>query len=137
MKPNGQKSSSTSSWILELLYGDPAAFDSFLPQYYIGVRDTAKLHVIALMDPACNGERIFALAEPFNRTNVLAAFPQLFPGKTFPADQEVGRDLSIISTHEAEALPLKHYRKPFTSLKECLAALTAGLDDDRCLGFAL
>ena len=48
------------------------------PQYYVDVRDTARLHVIALVDSDCNGQRLFAFAGPFNPNDILAAFRCVF-----------------------------------------------------------
>ncbi len=61
-------------------------------RYYVDVRDTARLHVFALTDPSCDGQRIFAFAAPFNRTDVLKGFRKLFPNRDFPVDRLVGQD---------------------------------------------
>lgn len=104
IKPGGEDSSSTSSWVLQLFHGKADAFDEFPPQWHVDVRDTARLHVIALTDPECNGQRLFAFAQPFNRTDVLNVYRKLFPDRKFPEDQPVGRDLSQIPNEDAEAL---------------------------------
>ncbi|KAM0719480.1 hypothetical protein Q7P37_005385 [Cladosporium fusiforme] len=123
LKPNGSRTSSTASWLLELFNGNASAFDSFPPQYYVDVRDTARLHSIALRDKSCSGERIFSFAAPFNRSDVLAVFHELRPDRTFPADdRETGHDLSVIPNEDAEELLNKHYGKGFASLKECVQA---------------
>lgn len=123
LKPSGEKTSSTASWLLELYRGKADAFDEFPPQYHVDVRDTAKLHTIALTDPSCNGERIFSFAAPFNRSDVLALFRKLRPRQSFPTDdRETGRDLSVIPNEDAEELLKKHYGKGFASLEECVKA---------------
>lgn len=123
LKKGGADSSSTATWLLKLFNGDEGAFDSFPPQYYVDVRDTARLHSIALRDPSCSGQRLFSFAAPFNRSDVLALFHELCPDKTFPADdRETGRDLSIIPNEDANELLKKHYGKGFASLKECVKA---------------
>jgi nucleoside-diphosphate-sugar epimerase len=123
LKPGGADSSSTATWLLNLFNGDADAFESFPPQYYVDVRDTARLQSIALRDPSCHGERLFSFAAPFNRSDVLALFRELRPGKTFPADdRETGRDLSVIPNEDANELLKKHYGKGFASLKECVQA---------------
>lgn len=105
LKPGGVDSSSTATWLLNLFNGDVDAFDSFPLQYYVDVRDTARLHSIALRDPSCSGQRLFSFAAPFNRSDVLALFRELRPGKTFAADdRETGRDLSIIPNEEANEI---------------------------------
>ena len=108
IKPGAEDTSNTSSWVLKLFKGDAKAFDDFPPQYYVDVRDTARLHVIALTDPSCNGRRLFAFAAPFNRTDALKGFRGLFPKREFPADTKVGKDLSEISNGEAERLLRKY-----------------------------
>lgn len=123
LKPGGADSSSTASWLLKLYKGNADSFDSFPPQYYVDVRDTACLHSIALRDPSCSGQRIFSFAAPFNRIDVLKLFRELRPDKDFPADdRETGCDLSIIPNEDANKLLEKHYGKGFTSLKECVKA---------------
>ena len=97
------------------------------PQYFVDVRDTARLHVIALIDPECNGERIFAFAAPFNPNDVLAILRKRFPSKSFLADAELGRDLSQIPNEDAEALLKKHYGKGWTTLEETIEANVATL----------
>jgi len=125
IKPGGEDSSSTASWVLKVFKGeDPDP--NFPPQYFVDVRDTARLHVIALIDPSCNGHRLFAFAAPFNWNDVLAIFRKQNPSKTFAQDIEgLGRDLSEIPNDDAEALLKKHYGKGFTSLEEVLEANTA------------
>ena len=126
IKPGGENPSSTSSWVLKLFNGDANAFDDFPPQYFVDVRDTARLHVIALTDPTCKNQRLFSFAAPFNRVDVLAVFRRLFPERTFPQDRDdTGKDLSQIPNEDAEALLKKHYGKGFTGLEETLTAVTA------------
>jgi nucleoside-diphosphate-sugar epimerase len=82
---------STGSWIVDLYHGKDYPFDA-PPQWFVDVRDDAKLHVAALVDPACNGQRIFAYAEPYNWNDVLAIFRKLKPSKSFLADRDDGSD---------------------------------------------
>lgn len=127
IKPGGEKEASTASMVANLFNGDKSTLD-FPPQYFVDVRDDARLHVAALIDPSCNGRRIFAFAAPFNWNDVLAIFRKQNPGKTFPEDVEgMGRDLSQIPTEFAEELLKKHYGKGWTSLEESLEANTATL----------
>ena len=116
MKRSGN---STGSWVTDLYSGKDHPFD-VPPQWFVDVRDDAKLHVAALVDPACDGQRIFAFAEPFNWNDILAIFRKLEPGKSFLADREQGRDLSEVPNGEAEALLKKHYGHGWTSLEESI-----------------
>lgn len=74
LKPGGEQSASTATWAVNIFNGVTSAFGALPPQYFVNVQDTARLHVIALIDPACNGERIFAFAAPFNVNDLLAVF---------------------------------------------------------------
>lgn len=128
LKPGGEMEASTASWIIKLYNGDTSLFDAVPPQWFVNVQDTARLHVIAMVDPACNGERIFAFAAPFTFNDVLAAFRSQNPGKTFPDDKEgYGRDLSQIPNEEAEALLVKHYGRGFVGFEETIAENIASL----------
>jgi len=116
LKPNDN---STGSWITDLYSGKEYPFD-VPPQWFVDVRDDAKLHVAALIDPACNGQRIFAYAEPYTWNDVLAVFRKLEPGKSFLTDRETGRDLSEVPNAEAEELLKKHYGHGWTSFEESI-----------------
>jgi nucleoside-diphosphate-sugar epimerase len=116
LKPSGN---STGNWITDLYDGKDYPFD-FPPQWFIDVRDDAKLHVAALVDPACNGQRIFAYAQPYNCNDILAIFRKLEPSKSFLADREQGRDLSEVPNDEAEELLKKHYGHGWTSFEETI-----------------
>lgn len=122
LKPGGEMDASTASWIIKLYNGDTSLFETVPPQYFVNVRDTARLHVIAMIDPACDGERIFAFAKPFTFNDVLAVFRRLKPGKGFAEDREgFGEDLSRIPNEEAEALLVKHYGRGFVGFEETIA----------------
>jgi len=116
LKPNDN---STGSWVVDLYHGKEYPFD-LPPQWFVNVRDDAKLHVAALIDPACNGQRIFAYAEPYNWNDVLAIFRKLKPNKSFLADRDDGRDLSEVPNAEAEELLKKHYGHGWTGLEESI-----------------
>ena len=128
IKPGGEHEASTASWLIRLYNGDTSVFEGLPPQYFVDVRDNARLHVIALIDPDCNGQRLFAFTAPFNWNDVLAVFRKLRPSKSFPEDREdLGRDLSEIPNEDAEALLKKHYGRGFFSLEESVEANIATL----------
>jgi nucleoside-diphosphate-sugar epimerase len=114
-----ESDSSTGSWIVDFYNGKDYPFD-FPPQWFVDVRDDAKLHVAALVDPACDGQRIFAFAQPYNWNDILAIFRKLEPDKSFLVDREQGRDLSEVPNGEAEELLKKHYGHGWTSLEESI-----------------
>lgn len=113
--------------VAALFNGDTSAF-STPPQYFVDVRDTGRIHVVGLIDPSADRQRLFAFAEPFNWNDVLAIFRKQNPGKTFPEHADgMGRDLSQIPSEFAEELLKKHYSKSWTSLEESVEANTATL----------
>ncbi|CZT25514.1 uncharacterized protein RCC_11247 [Ramularia collo-cygni] len=68
LKPNDN---STGNWIPDLYAGNEFPMGD-LAQWFVDVEDDAKLHVAALIDPECDGQRIFAFAEPYTRNDMLA-----------------------------------------------------------------
>jgi nucleoside-diphosphate-sugar epimerase len=79
---------STSGWVKGLFDGNLGAALGVPPQYFIDVRDAAKLHVAALLDPETSSERLWGFAEPYNWNTVLAAFRKIWPEKKFLEDLE-------------------------------------------------
>ena len=94
----------------------------------VNVKDTARIHVAALLDPEVQNERILAFAEPYNWNAILAILRKIYPDKGFPADIEnEPRDLSKLDHSRGEAL-LKLFGRPgFTGLEESIRENTAGL----------
>jgi hypothetical protein len=94
-------------------------------EYFIDVRDTARLHVAALLDPEIQSSRIFAYAHALNWTDILATMRKLRPDNDRipePPENE-GRDLTnIIPRARAEELLKSFFNRPgWTSLEETLA----------------
>ncbi|KAF2828748.1 NAD(P)-binding protein [Ophiobolus disseminans] len=93
---------STASWAKALFDGDVDTIANIPPQYFIDVRDTAKLHLAALLDADTAGERLWGFAERFNWNDVLALFRKVWPERQFPKDLEgLGVDESIADTEGA------------------------------------
>jgi nucleoside-diphosphate-sugar epimerase len=120
-----ESGNSTSDWLIGAYTGKDKSLSQFPPQHYIDVSENAKLHVAALVDPACNGERVFAFASPHRYDDLLAIFRKLEPGRDFGDDVDVGEDLTQVPNEEAEDLLRKHYGHGFVgleeSVKECIA----------------
>lgn len=116
---------STADWVIGAYTGKDRSLSQFPPQYFINVSDDAKLHVAALIDPACNGERIFGFTAPQSYNHLLAVFRRLEPGKDFGQDASIGEDLTQVPNKEAEDLLRKHYGHGFVGLeetvKQCIA----------------
>lgn len=94
-------------------------------EWFVNVEDCARLHVIALLHPEVKSERIFALASPFNWTDVVNILRKLRPDNLLLPDPPVneGRDRSeIILASRAEQL-LKDFfgQVGWVSLEQSLA----------------
>ena len=94
----------------------------------VNVKDTARIHVAALLDPETKNQRLLAYAEPFNWNDLLAILRKLYPGKEFPADIEnAPRDLSKLDNSREAAL-LKAFGRPgFTGMEESVRENAASL----------
>lgn len=90
------------------------------------MQDAARLHVIGLLDPDVQHERIFAFAGPFNWTDVIHIFrklrPHLIDSIPDPPKNEL-RDLcEVKGSRRAEQLLKKWFDgQGFKSMEECLA----------------
>ncbi|OQU99116.1 hypothetical protein CLAIMM_04798 [Cladophialophora immunda] len=62
---------STMGFIRQLLKGDDFVTKLLPPQWYINVRDDARVHVAALLDPTVQSQRLFPFAAPFNWTDMI------------------------------------------------------------------
>lgn len=116
---------STADWVIGAYTGKDRSLSQFPPQYFINVSDDAKLHVAALIDPTCNGERIFGFTAPQSYNHLLAVFRKLEPGRDFGEDADIGEDVTEVPNKEAEELLRKHYGHGFVGLeetvKQCIA----------------
>lgn len=67
-------------------------------EYYVNVRDTARLHVAALLDPTVQSERLFAWTREHNLTDVVNALRRLRPrnNKIEDAPEHEGRDMAKV-----------------------------------------
>jgi nucleoside-diphosphate-sugar epimerase len=77
-----ESDSSKGSWIVDFYNGQDYLFN-LPPQWFVDVTDNTKLHATALIDPACDGQRIFAFAQPYNWNDILAIFRKLKPNESF------------------------------------------------------
>lgn len=111
---------STADMLLAAYHGTNKFLFDLPPQYFVNTSDDAKLHVVALTDPECDGERIFAFTAPYNNNDLLAVFRKMEPGRDFGPDVETGRDLSVVPNGRAEELLRKHYGHGFVGLEETI-----------------
>ena len=127
---------STGAWPKALYDGDVSMIKGFPPQYFIDVRDCAKLHVAALVDPETSNERLWGFAEPFNWNDLLAIYRKVWPEKKFIDDLEnLGVDESILDTTGAlKALQNVFGQSAWTSLETTIRE--AGYDKEAIEGNA-
>lgn len=94
----------------------------------VNVKDTARLHVAALLDPGVENERILASAHTFNWNGILAVLRKIYPDKKFPTDiKNEPQDLSKLDNSRGAGL-LKAFGRPgFAGLEETVRENTAGL----------
>lgn len=83
-KLDSEQSASTCGWLIDLYHGDTSFWETFPPrksfpywfwgggedadlriEYHVDVRDNARVHVSALINPSVENERLFTFAEPF------------------------------------------------------------------------
>jgi hypothetical protein len=68
-----------------------------MTESYVDVQDTARLHVVALLDPAVTSERIFACGVPYKWADVVAIFRKARPKRQIPDPLENdGLDLNEV-----------------------------------------
>lgn len=125
---SAQQPASSGGLVRKAYYGDITALKNLPPQWMVNVKDTARLHVAALIDPEVENERILAFAYPFNCNDILQCFRKLYPDKKFPNNIEDNtRDLSKLDNRRGEELLKKFGRPGWTSLEESIRENTAGL----------
>lgn len=89
-------------------------------EYFIDVRDDAKLHIVALVNPDVQNERIFAFAETYTRHQLFTIIKEARPNAKIEAVPESNdRDLSEVTERSRAVALLGWFGKDgFTSLKE-------------------
>lgn len=119
---------STGAWIKTLYGGDLDAVKDFPPQWMVNVKDSARIHCSALLDPRVENERILAFAYPYNWNDILAGLRKLYPQKAFPGDiPNESRDLSTLDNSRGVELLRAWGRDGFTGLEESIKDNTVNL----------
>ena len=124
------KQSASSGGLIKSIIetGTLDAVKIFPPQWMVNVQDTARLHVLALIDPDVTGERILAFAHPFSWNDVLACLRKLLPDRKFPQDNErEARDMTSLDNSRGAQLLRKSGRPGWTGLEQSLKDNTVGL----------
>lgn len=120
--------SSTGKSIPDLLSNEANPDLYFPTQHFVNVRDCAKLHVAALLDPSQAGKRIFACAAPYDWNDVLHILGELRPDANIRDDfEDLGIDLSVLLNQAAEDLLQQWYGHGWIRLHETVRQSIAGL----------
>jgi hypothetical protein len=101
------------------------------PEYFVDVRDVARVDVAALLDPNMQNERLFAFAYPFNWTETIGILNKLRPeNKKIPkAPENGGKDLTIVKPWGRAEELIKSFLgvAGWTTLEDSIAAGIADL----------
>ncbi|KAL7917176.1 hypothetical protein ACQKWADRAFT_324866 [Trichoderma austrokoningii] len=122
---------STMGITRKLLENDDTAFKLLPSQSYVDVRDTACLHVIAVLDPAVTSERVFACGIPYKWADVVAIFRKARPQRRIPdPPKDDALDLSVVKPGKrAEELLERFYGKyGWTKLEDSLLAAIVDIE---------
>lgn len=90
-------------------------------EYFVDVRDTARLHIAALIDPSVKGERILGYCEPYNWSALLDILRKAYPDRKWPENiANEAKDLTTVTKARARSVELLQAlgRKDFISLEE-------------------
>lgn len=107
---------------------DYASLRGTPPQHFVNVQDDARLHVIALANPAVQNERIFAITGPVNLDDIVKILRKLSPEHHWEDFPDKQRDLSTFQpAKRAEQLHLDAYGVGFINLEDSVRGNAADL----------
>ncbi|EWZ31040.1 hypothetical protein FOCG_08155 [Fusarium oxysporum f. sp. radicis-lycopersici 26381] len=120
--PVNQGYPSSSGLPVLLFKGQVTPFHSVIvPQYYIDVEDTGRLHVAAAIFDHVKEQRIFGFAGRFSWDAILDILRKNFPNRTFPENFSGGEDPNEIEPRDKAEQLLKDLGRPgWTSLEESI-----------------
>ncbi|EEU37848.1 uncharacterized protein NECHADRAFT_54734 [Fusarium vanettenii 77-13-4] len=122
LDPVNQGHPSSSGLPVALWQGQVTPFHHIIvPQYYINVQDTGRLHVAAAVFDHIKERRIFGFADRFSWDEILDILRKAAPNKEFPANFSSGSDANEIKPRaEAEQLLRDLGRPGWVSLEETI-----------------
>ncbi|KAI8677651.1 Epimerase domain-containing protein [Fusarium keratoplasticum] len=131
LDPVNQGHPSSSGLPVALWQGQVTPFHHIIvPQYYINVQDTGRLHVAAAVFDHIKERRIFGFAGRFNWDEILDILRKAAPNKEFPANFSSGSDANEIKPRaEAEQLLRDLGRPGWVSLEETVLANVSDVKD--------
>jgi hypothetical protein len=119
---------SSAVFVSSLYEGDVSIYKSVLAQWMVNVKDTARLHLAALVDPKVENERILAFAQPVSYNKNLACLRRMYSKKRFPEEiEDDSKYLSKLDNSRGAELLRKFGRPGFTGLEETIRENVAGL----------
>ncbi|CAG7557459.1 unnamed protein product [Fusarium equiseti] len=121
----------SSSGLPVMLYQGKVGYvhHAIVPQYYIDVDDTGRLHVAAAIFDHVKDQRIFGFAGRFNWNQVLDILRKQYPEKTFPENFQDGEDSNEIEPRDKAEQLLKDLGRPgWTSLEDSIIANVEDVD---------
>jgi nucleoside-diphosphate-sugar epimerase len=93
-------------------------------QYFVDVRDVARLHVAALLMKDVESERVFAFAQVYHSGNVLEVLRQVRPERKFQETPEsYPKHLYKVPNEHAEEMLKKLGRKGWTSMHDSISEM--------------
>ncbi|KAF2119515.1 hypothetical protein BDV96DRAFT_596227 [Lophiotrema nucula] len=104
LAPEDQSYPTTAGYVRSVYEGTQQEVFQWLdPQWYVDVRDAARLHVAAVALAGVEGERVFALAETYTWPGVQKVIEEEM-GKKCPVEmKEKGEDLSTVPLEKSTA----------------------------------
>lgn len=110
----------SSSWCRPLCLKEEPT-DCVLVDWFVDVRDTASLHVAALVNPSVKSERLFAYSETYSFSQILDIYRRAFPNHDWvECPAEMRRDLTTVLEGRARAVELLREmgKEDFITLEE-------------------
>jgi len=124
INPNSRDASSTRAVNTIVKTGDASELLQFMssPQYFVDVKDVARIHVAALVEPDVQNERLLAVSAPYS-LNELMGYLRSFPKNSkIPKDFEGYSDVPIVQVDTTRSTELlkRQGRTGWVSLKDSL-----------------
>lgn len=117
---------STHTWLNDLFLGDANGYAvGFMKPAarFVDVRDTASIHVAALLEKQLDGQRLWAAAHKFTVDDILAAWREAFPERKILPDFKFEGQPDINIDDEQSTALLKAFKgEDWFSLKETVVA---------------
>lgn len=126
LEPNAP--GSTAGWVANMYKGDEnmiKMLQSFPPQFYIDVKDDARLHVAALTHEDVANERLLGFAGPFNYQTWVDVLKKIDPSKSYPPATSDDKDLSTYEQGRSVELLKRFGQDGWTPLETSVRELLA------------